>query len=184
MCDKEKLTNIKLISLCLTVLGVVFAYAYRTEIKGEFVYMILAIVSGICVAFWSILAQYISKDISATTLNLYDAILLATFSCIASLFVREMWVSPSMSIEWIANIGMAVTFLFAGILVPYGFRRVEAQVGSILMPMEVVFGVLFGFIFFRDAIHIALFVGCALIIIASVLPHVWDLRDSRRNRRR
>jgi drug/metabolite transporter (DMT)-like permease len=178
--SKEKLTRIKVISLLLTVIGVILAYAYRIEISGEIVYVLLAIVSGVCVAFWNIFAQYISDDITATALNFYDAILLMTFSLVASLFVQETWVSPNVSIEWIANIGMAITFIFAGILVPYGFRRVEAQIGSILMPLEIVFGVLFGYIIFRDDIHIALVVGCALIIIASVLPHVWELRGSKR----
>jgi len=182
--NKEKLNRIKVISLFLTVLGVAFAYAYRIEMTGEFVNVILAIVSGVSVAFWNIFAQHINEDISATALNLYDALLLATFSCIGSLLVHETWVVPSLSIEWGANIGMAVTFIFAGILVPYGFRRIEAQIGSILMPLEIVFGVLIGYIFFRDTIHVALIVGCVLIIIASALPHVWELRGSRRIHKR
>lgn len=176
--SKEKLNRIKVISLFLTVIGVVMAYAYRIEISGELIYVVLAIVSGVCVAFWNIFAQFISDDISATALNFYDAILLMTFSLVASLFVQERWVAPTVSIGWIANIGMAVTFIFAGILVPYGFRKVEAQIGSILMPLEIVFGVVFGYIFFRDAIHITLVMGCILIIIASVLPHVWEIRGS------
>lgn len=162
------------------MLGVILAYAYRIEIAGEFIFVILAIVSGVCVSFWNIFAQYISDDISAIALSFYDSVLIVAFSSIASLVFQETWVAPIMSIEWIANISMAVTFIFAGILIPYGFRRIEAQIGSILMPLEIVFGVLIGYLFFRDGIHITIVVGCILIIIASVLPHVRDLRGSRR----
>lgn len=178
--SKEKLNLIKVISLFFTVLGVILAYAYRIEITGELVYVVLAIVSGVCVAFWNIFAQYISDDISSIALSFYDSVLIVAFSSIASLVFQESWVAPTMSIEWIANISMAVTFIFAGILIPYGFRRVEAQIGSILMPLEIVFGVLIGYLFFRDGINIAIVVGCALIIIASILPHAKELRGSRR----
>lgn len=175
----EKLTKMKVISLALTMSGVMLAYAYRTQVSGEILYVTLAIISGVCVAFWNIIAQHIRHEISAATLNFFDAVLLTIFSGAASLLVQEARVLPSLSIAWIANVLMMGTFIFAGILIPYGFRKVEAHVGSILMPLEIVFGVLFGVLIFQESLRISLVVGCACIILASILPYVWELRGNR-----
>ncbi len=180
--DKEKLSKIKLISLSLTIAGVITVYAYRTELSGDIIYMFLAVFSGLCVAFWNVFARYIREDLSATALGYYDSIFLALFSLIASLLFRETWVLPSFSTVWGANMAMALTFICAGVLVPYGFRRVEVQVGSILLPLEIVFGVVFGYLFFHEVVNLPLIIGCALIIVASVLPHVWEMLYSRRIR--
>lgn len=178
LLNRERLTRVSLISLGLTFVGVIFAYSYRTEVSGDVLYMILALLSGGCVAFWSIIAKHISADISATILNLYDAALLAVFSGIFSVVVGERWVTPTVSTAWIANLCMAITFIFAGILVPYGFRRVSTHIGSILTTLEIVFGVIFGWLFFNEMLHITMILGCVLIIIASTLPHVAERADN------
>ncbi len=182
--NKERVNRIKILSLGITLLGVILAHAYRTQVAGEILYITLAVISGVAVAFWNVLSQYISKDISAAVLNFSDAVLLCITSFVFSLVIKETWSIPSVSTAWIANAGLAITFIIAGTLVPYGFRRVETQLGAILTPLEIVFGVILGYLFFKDQVTYALIIGCVLIIVASILPSVWDLRDNKRIRTR
>lgn len=54
----------------------------------------------------------------------------------------------------------------------YGFKRLEAQIGTLVMPMEVFFAALFGFIFYRETLTILTILGGLLIISGIVIPNL------------
>jgi drug/metabolite transporter (DMT)-like permease len=89
-----------------------------------------------------------------------------------SILLKEQWTLPSLSAAWIANLLFALMFMTTGQLMIYGFKYVEAQIGSLIMLAEVVFGIIFGFIFYKEAVSITTLVGGVVIISAIILPEI------------
>ena len=75
-------------------------------------------------------------------------------------------------------------FLITGQLMIYGFRNVSAQLGSLIMLSEVLFGIIIGAVLYKEALSLTVLAGGILVIVAMVLPEVKCLYDNhpRRNR--
>jgi drug/metabolite transporter (DMT)-like permease len=54
--------------------------------------------------------------------------------------------------------------------VVYGFKNLEAQIGSVILPVEIIFATIFAFIFFREYPTISAYVGGVMIIVAAIIP--------------
>lgn len=77
---------------------------------------------------------------------------------------------PSSLMPWLLSVGYAVTIIAALVLVIQGFKTTEPSVGGIIGLMEIVFGILFGVLFFSERLSPAVFVGALCILIAALLP--------------
>jgi len=75
---------------------------------------------------------------------------------------------------------MGSIFIITGQLIIYGFRHLEAQVGSIVMLMEIVFGLFLGFMLYDEVLSVTSLIGGALIIVAVVLPEFNYKKATRR----
>lgn len=89
-----------------------------------------------------------------------------------SILLKETWSYPSLSMEWIANLLFAFMFLSTGQLMVYGFHRLEAQTGSLIMLLEILLGIILGFLFFKEILTLNTFLGGLLIVFAIVLPQI------------
>ncbi|MBP6993939.1 DMT family transporter [Candidatus Woesebacteria bacterium] len=182
--NREKLTTTKVLSLSLAFVGIVLAYAYRVQQVTDVVYVGLVFIAGIATSGWNIIPQYIDKKHTFLELNLFDFIIALLVNIALSIALREQWIGVSVSAPWLANLGLTVTLLISGLLVPYGFRKVEAQIGSIIMPLEIVFGIAIGFVVLHDHVSFAMIMGSLCIIAAVALPYMVELLDKTHIRRR
>lgn len=181
--SNEKITAMKIVALTLSMIGVALAYVSRVEQSGDMLYIVLGFAAGIVTSGWNTFSHFIGKNLTDLDLNIYDCLVVAVCSFFISLILAEQWSAPSVSVPWAANLGMALMFVFTGILIPYGFRRVEAQIGSIIMPLELVFGIVFGVALVGEQANTFMIAGSVCIVIASVLPYAVALSNKTRTRR-
>ena len=167
----ETITFIKAVSLFLALVGLCFIYSINVE-SLDFLYVVFAFVGGFGSSGWNILAKKISHHYSALQLNLIDFMTYTFYTFIISIILHEQWSLPVINNVWGAQLGFVLMFLVTGQLIIYGFRYLDAQIGSLVLLLEILFGTLFAYIFFKEAVTLMTMVGGTLIIIAIVLPEV------------
>lgn len=168
---KERLNKIKLISLLLALGGLLLIYLLNIKILAP-LYMVFSFIAGLGVSIWNTFSKKISHRYSATQLNLLDFFFVFVFMLILSLIFREKWTMPTFSTPWLANAGFVVFFISTGQLMIWGFKHIEAQVGSLIMLSEILFGILIGYLFFKETITVFTLLGGMLIITAILLPEI------------
>jgi drug/metabolite transporter (DMT)-like permease len=167
----EKLTKLKVISLLLALAGLILIYIQSIG-GGNPLYMGMAFIAGVGTGTWYTFSKKISGRYSDVQLNFTDFSFSCIFMLVLSLIFREQWVAPAFNVLWLANALFILMFISTGQLIVYGFRRLDAQIGSLIMLMEVLFGVVLAYLFYREIPSVWAFVGGALIITAIVLPEI------------
>ena len=92
-----------------------------------------------------------------------------------AIFLGERLNTHITSSTWFADIGYGIAGFLGSGLTLYGFKFIDAHKGSIILLSEIVFGVLFGFILFKELLNITTVFGGLLIMIAAVLPNIYQL---------
>lgn len=167
----EKLTKLKVASLMLALAGLMLIYIQSLG-GGNLFYMGMAFIAGVGTGTWYTFSKKISGRYSDIQLNFTDFSFSCIFMLILSLLFREQWVAPAFNLIWLANALFIFMFIATGQLIVYGFRRLDAQIGSLIMLMEVLFGIVLAYLFYREIPSLWAFVGGVLIVTAIVLPEV------------
>jgi drug/metabolite transporter (DMT)-like permease len=134
--------------------------------------MVLALMAGFGTAVWGVFSKKISGNYPDIQLNTIDFLLTGVLALILTGVLRETWVPITVNTVWVANMLFVLMFLSVGQLMVYGFRRVSAQIGSLVMLTEVVFGVLWGATIYKERLSFFTVLGGVLIISAIVLPEI------------
>lgn len=104
-----------------------------------------------------------------TQLNFLDAIGSFGFPFVLFFVVHERVVPFALNTAWITTILMGLMFLITAFLVVYGFKKVSAQAGIIILLFEIVAGIMFGFLFFHEIPSVQSIIGGILISAAILL---------------
>ena len=99
-----------------------------------------------------------------------DGLSTLTVSLLGFLLIKETLPSFSNPIPWLWIVGFALSGILSSFLLIRGFKYVEAQVGSLILPMELVFASIFGFLFFGEVLKFNVYLGGFLIFLAAVIP--------------
>lgn len=162
---KEHITKRSLVALALSLLGLGLVYSVSFQLSTVW-YSLAAIIAGIAAPGWSVFSKYISKSYSNIQMNLVDTVF-AVILAVACFFVlREPAVAIKLDSVWVASFALALIFLVAGLLIVYGFRRVDAQTGTLLLLVEIVAGISLGYLFYRQTISLRDVIGGFMIISA------------------
>lgn len=167
---KEKLTKLKIAAILLSLIGLLFVYGGQIN-SPQIVFLLLGFLTGILGGLWFVLPKLISHEYPKLQLIALDAvgILLVNFF-LAQLFNQA--VPPlALSLAWVGIFLYGITQIVGDLLIIYGFRLVEAHVGSLILPLEAIFGVLFAFLFFQETLSFPTVVGGILILSGAFLPH-------------
>lgn len=167
----EHLTPVKIISFTLALLGLYLIYSLSID-PSKVLYAIISLVSGVSTAFWNTLSKKISHTYSALQLSFLDNVIGALLAFIISIIVREQWMIPTATLAWGVNMIFACFYVATGQLVVYGFRVLDAQIGSLIMLAEVLFGILLGFVFYHEVVAPLTLLGGFLILVAIILPEI------------
>jgi len=167
----EKITPIKIVSFVLAFIGLVFIYSLSLS-NSISLYAFLALLSGACGSVWNIFAKKLGNYYSATQLNLLDVAITVVSSFALSLIWHEQWVPITFSQEWIAIFILAFYFLAAGQFIVWGFKYVEAQLGTLILQLDIIFAVLLGYFIFHEVLNASTIIGGILICIAIFLPYL------------
>lgn len=170
----EKLDGIHYAALCCAILGLSFLYTVILE-QSSIGYFLLLFASGIGAAVWNTFPKNITAAHSSESLAFWDNFIGAILTFLYSLFAGEQWVLPTVSAVWGYNLIFSILMVGTGQLIVYGFRHIDSHIGNIFMLGEVLFGVLFGYLFYNEIISVRAGIGGILIIFAMALPDIYEL---------
>ncbi|MBN2100570.1 EamA family transporter [Candidatus Dojkabacteria bacterium] len=168
---KEKMNIAKIVAFALVVAGLftIFSFSIKTN---DLPYLFMGLLSGSLTGFWTAFSKKISGNYSSPQMLFIDAIFGITIALFGGLIVGEDLPSFKPDWGWLAIVGFALTNVVGSNFIVLGFRFVEAQIGSLLMPMEIVFAIVFGFIVFGEKPSFITLVGGGLIILASIIANL------------
>jgi drug/metabolite transporter (DMT)-like permease len=167
----ERITPLKIGSFVLAFIGLVLIYSFSLS-NSISLYALLALLSGACGSVWNIFAKKLGNHYSATQLNLLDVTISFAASLVLSIIWHEQWVPITFSQEWIAIFILAFYFLATGQFIVWGFKYVDAQLGTLILQLDIIFAVLLGYFIFHEVLNIATIIGGILICIAIFLPYL------------
>jgi drug/metabolite transporter (DMT)-like permease len=176
----EVITRVKIISLVLSLLGLLLVYYASISFKNP-IYMGMALFGGLATAVWNTFSKKVSDKYAALQLNFLDFAISGVILAGLSLFMREPWTAPAFSSPWITNFLFILMFVSTGQLMIYGFNRLEAQIGSLIMLTEILFGTALAFMFLGETITPLTFLGGIIIIAAIAFPEVHALQTKRKH---
>jgi len=177
----EKMTPIKWLSLLLAGIGLSTMYSLNVS-NIELIPLLCAVLAGFTTAIWNIVAHKVDKSYSVTQLTFFDCIMSFFIGFVISVFLKEQWSYPTFSLLWGANFLYSLFFVGTGPLVIYGFSKLGAQLGSIVMLTEIVFATAVGTIVYHEPLTLSLSVGLILIIAAIALPEITMKINTKKNK--
>ncbi len=163
----EKLSFNKVFSMALLLSGIFLIYGSDLTLAGN-IYVLFALLAGMILGFWNTLTKKVSGHYSEYQMILLDSGTSLILCLLISIFLSEKIVPLTNFWPWIWIFVYSVFALGAGAFLIKGFKYVEAQVGSLIMPMEIVFGAIFGFLFFGEILRVNAYVGGIFIFTAAV----------------
>ena len=142
---------------------------------GSLVPTLAAIASGSFFSIYFVVSKKISSKYSSIEINTFACILIVVVNLAISLLLHENFNKHFRSIGWLANIGFGIAGFASTGLTILGFKFIEANRGSIVLLSEILFGLLFGFVLFGEALVTTALIGGLLIFISALLPKVQSI---------
>ena len=171
---QEKITPIKWLAFVLALTGLSFIYSLNlTNVSPLLVGG--AIVAGALCSGWFIIIKKV-KDYPSHQLTFLDLLIPIFLYTIASIILNEQWTAPQVTQTWIASFFYGACFIVTGQLVVFGFKKVEAQIGSLIMLAEIPIATFLAYLVYNETITLLTALGGILILIAMILPELAALK--------
>jgi S-adenosylmethionine uptake transporter len=168
---REKINLIKIISIVLAFSGLFIIYAFYLK-SGGLIYILMSLTAGLILGFWNSISKKFSDKYSNLQIVLLDAVASTVVALFGTVLLKEGLPIVSFNSGWLwITIYAAFQISSVGLLV-YGFKNLEAQIASVVMPVEVIFASIFGYLVFKEALPVSTAIGGALIASAAFLPNV------------
>lgn len=172
---KEKTTITKIISLLLALAGLLLVYGNALSIQSGVEWLVVAFLGGLCGALWSTLEKLISSKIHSIQIAMIDFGFVALVYLLLSVLFQEQWSVPVVNTSWLSVFGIASLIGCIGYAVVAGFRRLEAETGSLILLAQIPLVVLLGYVVFSEQLSVYTIIGGVCIIISACLPFVVPL---------
>lgn len=167
---KEKFTTIKILAAGLSIFGM--ALIFNTSWHSENpLYIILALVSGVACGFWYTSTAKLTK-FTNWQLIFINSLSIFFITSLGAIVFQEPFPKLGINFSWWGIICYVVSYLIAAKFIIYGFQKMDSHLGNLIMPIEIVFGALFGFIFFNQTLPTIAWLGGGLIFLAAILPNI------------
>lgn len=167
---QEKLNATKIMSLFFCLGGLAIIYSFSVQ-EGKAIYLILAFLSGCFIACWNNFSKKISGHYPASQIFLIDTGIVFILAMVFSIYFKETYVWPDLSLRWLLLLGFAVMNVGAVLFTIYGFKHMPAQVATVTMLLEIVFGIILAWIFFTEIPNGSSVLGGLLILFGVALPN-------------
>lgn len=173
---KKKLTKGQLLSIILCVAGI--ALFYNPENKLDLTGSVIAILSGITYASYIILLSgFKYKEISGFAFSFWVSAISAVIMLIVCLATDTLTLPTSLG-GWLLTILFAVSLnVCAVVLFQKGTFIIGGSRAAVLSTFEPVTSVLAGIVFFNEGASILTILGTVLVLAASVLIAMADIKS-------
>lgn len=171
---KEKWTRIKMVSLGLSVVGMLLIFSFQTS-AVLLVPALLVLFNGLASSGEVTFSKKISNSYSSTQITFLIFAVIGISHLLLSLVVGETQDTRLFTQSFPIMLLFVVAALFGMITVVEGFKRVEPSIGAILGLTEIVFSVVIGIVLFAEKMTLPVLLGGACILIAAILPNIQPL---------
>lgn len=168
---KEKMNQTKIISLIFVFLGLFLIYS--SDINNiSIIPSIFALISGTCFGLITSTSNQLTNKYSVLQVN-STAYLISFFIGLIFLFLTKEPINLLLPFNiWLALFGFCLFVVASMYLTLYGFSKIEAQKGSLLLLFELVFVIIFGFFLYQEIPSTNSLIGGLLIVTALALPNI------------
>lgn len=169
---KEKMNLLKTTSLAFSLVGLLIIYRFSIE-PNELFYVTLVFISGFMTGIWNTISKKFSLNYPNSQLVVMDTVWSILASLLGAFVFKEHFPLNVIPVTWMW------IFIYAGVsmtnvaLVVYGFKNLEAQIGSIILPVEILFATIFSFLIFSEVPQLTTFIGGVFIILSAILPNLY-----------
>jgi len=173
---RERFTKDKAVSVVLGIVGLALIFSPNT--KGiAWVAFVAAMVSGLSSAACIVFAKRIHYGATQSTSMLWFNSVIANFLMVA-IFSKHYPVI-GWHIEWLYLVAFALASVIASWSFIRGTKLIEAGAAGVLGLLEIVFGVLFGVLFFHERPGAVVLLGVMMIIVTAAIPYIQHYNSRR-----
>jgi drug/metabolite transporter (DMT)-like permease len=170
--SNERFTKDKLWSALLGLLGLSLVFSIGgTHIT--WLALSAAALSGVCIAANTVLARNTTYNAAQSTAMLWITSVIANL--VMAVLFRESMPLFGLHIEWLYLVIFSAASIVASWSLIRGLKLIEAGAAGIIGLLEIVFGILFGAVFFHERPSVLALAGAALIIIAALIPYLRNI---------
>lgn len=168
---KERLNSVKILSLILSILGLILLYAGNLQLVRNW-NLLFALLSGILYGMYFTTTKKISDKYSVVQVDTFYFLINTLVYLSIFLVLHDHFYLNFLSTGWLFNLIYIFTIMATSVLVVFGFRYVEAQKGSLIVLAELPFVLLLGFFLFKEVPGVLNVFGATLILVALILPNL------------
>jgi len=173
---KEKISKSKLISLFIAIAGMGLIYRFSLN-SSQILPAILTCLAGFLGAATVVLTKKLSTNFHELQIMIGYFVAQVIFNLPLAFIFNETLPALTNSTAWLAQLAYAISLFTANFAAIEGFKYLEGSIGSLIGMTEILFGILFGFLFFAEILSPTTFIGGALIILAATLPNLFKVRN-------
>lgn len=165
----ETFTKDKALSAVLGLAGLALVFSPTTHSFG-WLALSAAAISGFTVGANMVFSKKIRYNATQSTLALWSTSIVANFFMVFALHKS----APAFGwhIQWLYLLFFAIASVAASWLVISGVKLIDAGAAGVIGLLEIVFGVLFGIIFFHERPGAMVYAGVVVIIGAAAVPYL------------
>jgi len=172
----ERFTKDKALAAGLGVIGIALIFTPNIASLG-WLALAGALVSGLSAGANTVFAKQIRYNSTQSTLMLWACSVIANI--LMALVLRERLPAIGLHIEWVYLLFFAITSVVASWTFVKGVKLIDAGAAGVLGLLEIVFGVLFGVVFFNESPSSIALAGMTVIILAASIPYLKDYNVKR-----
>ncbi len=168
---RERFTKDKAMSALLGVVGLALIFSPTT---GHPVLLALcgALVSGLSAGATTVFSKHIRYNATQSTIALWATSVIANF--VMAFALQEHRPAIGLYPAWLYLVFFAIASVVASWSLVKGVKLIDAGAAGILGLLEIVFGVLFGAVFFHERPTVIALLGIVVIISAAAIPYLKD----------
>jgi len=176
LLNRERLTKDKGLSAFLGIIGLVLIFSPSISAIG-WLALGAAAISGISTAAHMVIAKKMPYNATQSTLLVWAASVVANIP-MAFLFGESV---PAIGwhVEWIYLVVFAIASVAASWTFIKGVKIIDAGAAGVLGLLEIVFGILFGIVFFSEGPGLIVLLGVTAVIAAAAIPYIKDYNAKR-----
>jgi drug/metabolite transporter (DMT)-like permease len=173
---RERFTKDKAVSAVLGIVGLALIFSPETS-KVAWLALLGALVSGLSAGANAVFSKRIRYSATQSTVVLWVASVIANFSMAFATTERRPVIG--LYAPWLYLVFFAVVSMVASWFFVKGVKLIDAGAAGILGLLEIVFGVLFGIVFFHERPTAIVLLGMAVVIGAAAIPYLKDYNAKR-----
>jgi len=172
----ERFTTDKAIAAGLGIAGLGLIFTPTTGHIGLLA-LLGALVSGLSAGANTVFSKKIHYNSAQATLMMWITSIAANL--LMAIIIGEHLPAIGWHMQWLYLVFFAIASVIASWAMVRGVKLIEAGAAGVLGLLEIVFGVLFGVLFFRERPGLLVLAGVGMIILAAAIPYIKDYNAKR-----